>query len=1173
MALARQEQAAWLILLRNTQIRLYSATPGVGVGSRGLTDTFFELDLALLEEKNAGYLDLAFSSRALTKDGTVSSLLEGSRNYAVGLGDRLRERIYVEAIPELAVAVAQELERLDKGLQDMGHAYRITLRILFRLLFQAYAEDRGLLPYATNEKYRQYSLKRHARDLAGFPDKAFDTRSRTMWNELLLVWDVIDTGNTSMGVPAYNGGLFRSDPDRFPDGALISLMRLDDQVIGHALRRLLVDVDSNGVPGPVDFQSLSIREFGTIYEGLLVSSLSRADQDLTLDKKQTYVPAKAGDKVEVRAGKIYFHNTSGMRKSAGVYFTPRFAVDHLLERSLVPVLKDHLKRIGAMLDEGDVAGAYESFFDFRVCDPAMGSGNFLVAAIDYMASEMASFLAAHPIQSVTGELKRLEATARGSLGDAAELYPLEDRGLLRRQIARHCIYGIDNNDIGVELAKVAVWLHTFVPGLPMSTLDHNLVCADSLTGMESIEEAIEILDPQHKPGKVSLMRSKIEESLEKSRLHLRDAANLLEATKSEIDQADEARDRAAKAASKAKAIFDVAVVARIGEELQDKDIRMKAPDEIVSLAKQPKVSERIKILNPGHMPLLFPQVFLRENRGFDVMIGNPPWEKIKVEEHGWWGLRFPGLRSLSLEEKKWKLEALKRDRPDLIKEYNRDVDNAKKMRQIILKGPYPGMGTGDPDLFKAFSWRLWNLVRDGGAVGVVLPSGALKGKGSESWRKQVLSGSSYVYVAPLLNTGGWIFSDIHKQYIVGLVTLHKGIETTSMLSLDRLYDNLNTFANSETKSPYLVSIKEFLGWTKEAIFLLFPNDKSIDLFRKFINHSRIGDRTGPDRTRPDQTRPDQTRPDQTRPDPISYSTTLESATGGRVACHRGQKVLARQSVLYRQQGGWRVRPHRELDATRERHRFAKMITQDYWPVYGGRSFNIWLPDTGDHYASVKSEEIIHHLQQIRISKHQRPQSIFSEMPKKWIGDTDTLPCFHPRIAFRGVTNSIDSRTIIVALVPPNVVITHQAAYLLWPAGSRSDEAYLLGILSSMILDWYARRIVSTYFSFYVFESLPVPDADRNQPITQRVVELSGRLAAVDERFAEWAAEVGVPVGTLQEEPERSDAIAELDACAALLYGLDENDLRIIYDTFHDKTDYSERHAAVLAHFRRWRETL
>lgn len=123
----------------------------------------------------------------------------------------------------------------------------------------------------------------------------------------------------------------------------------------------------------------------------------------------------------------------------------------------------------------------------------------------------------------------------------------------------------------------------------------------------------------------------------------------------------------------------------------------------------------------------------------------------------------------------------------------------------------------------------------------------------------------------------------------------------------------------------------------------------------------------------------------------------------------------------------------------------------------------------------------------------------------------------------------------------------------------------------MIMDWYARRIVSTHLTFYIFNSLPVPDADPGDPVARRVVEISGRLAAVDERFADWAAEVGVPVETLQEEPKRSDAIAELDACVALLYGLDEDDLRIIYETFHEKTDYSEHHAAVLAHFRRWRE--
>ena len=242
-----------------------------------------------------------------------------------------------------------------------------------------------------------------------------------------------------------------------------------------------------------------------------------------------------------------------------------------------------------------------------------------------------------------------------------------------------------------------------------------------------------------------------------------------------------------------------------------------------------------------------------------------------------------------------------------------------------------------------------------------------------------------------------------------------------------------------------------------------------------------------------------------------------------------------------------------------------------WPVYGGKSFNIWSPDTGIYYAGCDPDEITSFLQETRVNKHDYSSSVFFEMPTDWINDPDTLPCLHPRIAFRDVTNAIDSRTVIVALVPPKIVLTNMAPYLLWPSGKPHDEAYLLGVLSSMILDWFARRIVQLHLTFYIFNSLPVPDADPEDPVTQRVVEISGRLAAVDERFADWAAEVGVPVGTLREEPERSEAIAELDACVALLYGLDEDDLRIIYETFHEKTDYSKRHAKVLAHFRRWRE--
>ena len=240
----------------------------------------------------------------------------------------------------------------------------------------------------------------------------------------------------------------------------------------------------------------------------------------------------------------------------------------------------------------------------------------------------------------------------------------------------------------------------------------------------------------------------------------------------------------------------------------------------------------------------------------------------------------------------------------------------------------------------------------------------------------------------------------------------------------------------------------------------------------------------------------------------------------------------------------------------------------YWYVYKGASFELWNPDTGVYYASVDSHKITEHLQQKRWNGHQNAKSPFSEFTDEWASNTQTLPCRRPRIAFRDVARSTDTRTVIAALVPGEVVLTHKAPYLLRPKGTPRDEAYLLGILSSMILDWYARCVVELSMTFHILNNFPIPDADiDNDPVAAQVVQIAGRLAAVDERYAEWAAEVGVPVGSVRDEATKQDLICELDACVAHLYGLDESDLAVVYETFHKGVDYAARHAAVLEHFR------
>jgi hypothetical protein len=186
------------------------------------------------------------------------------------------------------------------------------------------------------------------------------------------------------------------------------------------------------------------------------------------------------------------------------------------------------------------------------------------------------------------------------------------------------------------------------------------------------------------------------------------------------------------------------------------------------------------------------------------------------------------------------------------------------------------------------------------------------------------------------------------------------------------------------------------------------------------------------------------------------------------------------------------------------------------------------------------------------------------MSAEWAKSEKTLPCISPRIAFRDVARSTDTRTCIAALVPGSTVLTNKAPYLLKVDGTSRDEAYLLGVLTSIPLDWYARRYVELGMNFHIFNGLPIP-VPTESAISNRVVEIAGRLAAVDDRFSDWAAAVGVPVGSVSEK-EKPLLEAELDALVAHLYGLSREHVIHIFETFHRGWDYQPRLTSVLEYF-------
>ncbi|MFH1219064.1 MAG: hypothetical protein V1694_01245 [Candidatus Eisenbacteria bacterium] len=1118
LAVADRENLPYVVVQHEAKIRLYPTHVGVGVGRRGRSETYAECHTGLLNSKDLPLLWLLFSAEALLEGGSLQQLIEASGRFSGDLAERLRDRVYQSVIPKLAegIAAARGLKR--PSAEHLRVTYEMAMTVLFRLLFIAYAEDKDLLPYRWNGLYQRRSLKTKAQEILELFQSGTDfAEGDSLWMEVGRLFQAVESGNREWSVPAYNGGLFSQDTEVSRIGGLVSEICLPNGVFGPALRDLLL-VDSPEGLGPVDFRSLGVGEFGTIYEGLLESELSVAETDLTTEtktekgtKREFYRPCKKGEEPLIAKGLIYLHNASGARKSTGSYFTKPFAVEHLLERALEPALDDHLTRLDKVSD--DEAG--EQFFDFRVADIAMGSGHFLVAAIDHIERRLSDYLTRRSLPGVRTEIAALRAAAIETLGPIADQVEIDDTQLLRRLIARRCIYGVDLNPTATQLARLAIWIHTFVPGLPLSLLDHNLVCGNSLVGIGTLAEISTKIEEQSSP----MFPVDAEYLLGEARTHLQRLGRIADANPADLKRARQAWDAALKVIAPTAALCDIVAARRLKSESLPFDATDwgEVKRDIVNSKHHRQAQKTLEGLAALHFPIAFPEVFLRARPGFDVIIGNPPWQEATLEEDAFWARHVPGLRGLSQREQEAAKTKLRKDRSDLYAQYERELAAAESLRHALTAGAFPGMGTGDPDLYKAFCWRFWHLsAQDGGRIGVVLPRSALAAKGSTEFRVELFEHADNMDVTTLLNNRQWFFEDVHPQYTIGLVAFEKQKSKRTPVALRGPYPSYQRYTDGIVKEPAVFYGKEIKEWNDTASLPLLPTEESVEVFAQLRKSPRLDFDDGK---------------------------------------------------------SWRARPHTELHATNEKKCMdlkSDKCPRGFWPVCKGESFDIWNPDSGTYYAWADPDVVIPYLQAKRMHGGKLKSSPFSEFDPAWVRDPKTLPCLHARIAFRDVTNRTNRRTVIAALLPPKVFVTNKGPYLLWPRGSAKDQAFLVGILSSIPTDWYARRFVEISLNFFVFNPIPVPRPDEGDTLQRRAIALSGRLACPDERFAAWAKGVGVKAGPLEPD-EKEDKIHELDAVVAHLYGLTEKHLIHIFETFHEGWNYEERLRATLQHFRKWRD--
>jgi hypothetical protein len=1067
-----------------------------------LPDRYLEFRLDRLEGRERPYLAILAPS-TLGEDSGIKRLLVEARQFGAGLREGLERQIRDQALPAIVAGLTEDMdqERLADPLVR-GRVMDAAFTLLFRLVFLLYCESADYLP-VRSDRYRPHSLTEFCREARrDWPD-AFDPDAEGIWHGVLGLASAMRTGNTGWGVASYNGALFAAEG--FPGAELLEEATLTDEHLGRALVAIGYDLAENDPDAPgVDWAGLGVAHVGSIYENLLHLRLSFATENMRYDETEDrYLLAKPGEEVTQPAGSVFLQTERGGRKAGGVYYTQELFVEHLVEGAVGPVLADHLGNVRE-LARRDHEAALRLLFDFRVCDPAMGSGHFLVGALDFLAAELGAFLRECPLEALDRELEALREGA-----DVGEAMPPTDRELLRRLLVKHCVYGVDKSAMAVELAKISLWLASFVPGLPLSVLDRNLVCGDSLVGVDRSARVHEQVGP--------LIWTQIEEPLERAKEKAAEAAEHADLSLPQVRESEAAVDEAARAARRVSRVYDAVTASGFdralgGAILGDTGVLetlLRGPSDVASNGLPPEVAKLDKLSGDQrflHWPLAFPEVFERENPGFDAVVGNPPWNEVTVERTGFFIQHDAGLGSVrTAAEREKRIERLLKRFPYLEEEYQRALAEAEQLRSF-LRSPDAGyalQGRGDLDLYEAFLERYTTLLREGGGLGVVLPRSAFYVDGTVELRRWLFEHTSSHGIVFLLNDRRWAF-DMEPRYTVALLVARRDPPSEGdTLQQSGPHRNQLEF---EARTPITVQRAALARWTRSS-----------------------GEAGAP-----------------------TWEVPLLRADAERDLWDR---LMELPRFDEGRRGDWRAFASREFDVTNDR---AFIRRAGAWEVWTGGTFEQLLPWSGAIAGYCDPVDGCERLER----KRQRSRVWRREWPEA-LRDPATLPPRTFRIAFRDVARATDSQTVIACVVPPQTFVTNKAPYLAFPEGGARGLAHLLGVLNSLPFNWQARRLVEISLNYFVLYFLRVPELPLADVRAQRIGELAARLNSVDDRYQPWAEAIGIECGPLSDV-ERLECRAELEAEAAKAYGLSADDLELVFSDFTDRALSPDLRAAIRA---------
>jgi type I restriction-modification system DNA methylase subunit len=579
---------------------------------------FFALsfEIAIKSLENFKVFLALYGPAAFVRDAEGKCRLDHVRESALVAQSELEADLRQRIFPIVEILANGFAERAENQIADadLPNLYKNCLIFLYRLLFILYAEGRGLLPVEPRSRryYKELSLARLIPELKNFAAHDSHTRTRLYEDirELCRLINGTDIAkNEEYKVPRYNGGLF--DSDKYQE---LEHWRVCDALLADVLRGLLFnplpDRQQPALPvETVDFGDLRVQQLGSIYEGLLEHHFAR----------------NGARRLELKTDKAE-------RKATGTYYTPDYIVNYIVERTLTPLLRELEQR--EPVQSARANGRQDNSFanealKLNLCDPAMGSGHFLVEATVFLADHIVY----HPTTRFQAEF------VRGESQEEAEI------AYWRRRVVEACIYGVDLNPLAVELAKLSLWLTTIASDQPLNFLDHHLRRGNSLIGarldqLGSLPQknGKSDADQIHFSFGPDFKRAVAETIREILRIESESSRDVATVKNKERRWEAEILPRLAPY----KKVADLWTNTLFDGPLSEEEYLAAAQEILVAgqananSLQEASAPYHIKELDKPyfHWELEFPDVFFNDDGspksapGFDAVIGNPPWEKI-----------------------------------------------------------------------------------------------------------------------------------------------------------------------------------------------------------------------------------------------------------------------------------------------------------------------------------------------------------------------------------------------------------------------------------------------------------------------------------------------------------------------------------------------------------------